>query len=187
MMTSMGLALDPVRDTQAIFRTLLESMAWPGRIHHVPVEAHGAPGNAWAAAVLIALLDHETSLAADEATQRFVGARTGARSALASEADFVLADETIRLRELRMGSLEFPDDSATLVLLVDELTKRGRVHLTGPGIETERSLHISDVRAELWQERAQMERLYPRGIDLLAIDKAGKLAAIPRSTHVRVS
>src|SRR5262245_41635676 len=91
---SLRLALDPVRETQAIFRTTLQAMARPGVRHKIPVAAQGAPGNPWTAALLIALLDPESSLAclATDDAQHFVVQRTGARVAAIEQADFVVAD-----------------------------------------------------------------------------------------------
>jgi alpha-D-ribose 1-methylphosphonate 5-triphosphate synthase subunit PhnH len=54
-------ALDPVHDTQAVFRVLLEAIAGPGVWRQVPARAEGAPTNPWLAAVLLTVLDHETS------------------------------------------------------------------------------------------------------------------------------
>jgi alpha-D-ribose 1-methylphosphonate 5-triphosphate synthase subunit PhnH len=76
-------AIDPVHDTQAVFRVVLEALSRPGSPRTVPVAAAGAPGNPWLTAVLLTLLDHEVSFAAhaDPATEIFVCGRTSARPA----------------------------------------------------------------------------------------------------------
>ncbi|MDQ3701658.1 MAG: phosphonate C-P lyase system protein PhnH [Chloroflexota bacterium] len=89
--------MDPMRDTQAIFRLALDALARPGRVHQLPVAARDAPGNPWAAALLLTLLDHETSLwvapgAGAAETEEFLRQRTAARQAPVEAADFVLAD-----------------------------------------------------------------------------------------------
>jgi alpha-D-ribose 1-methylphosphonate 5-triphosphate synthase subunit PhnH len=189
------LAIDPVHDTQAIFRITLDALARPGSVKQLPIAARGAPGNAWVAGVLIALLDGEISLAVQgvqdaEAVTRFVVQRTTARVVTVEEADFVLADAaTIDpefLSRLKMGSLEFPDDSATLILQVSSLLQGRALTVVGPGIPEEMTIQVGADSAGWVGARRGLERLYPRGIDILLVDDDGRLAALPRSTHIRI-
>lgn len=193
------LALDPVRETQATFRAALDALAWPGQIGRLPVAARGAPGNPWAVALLLTFLDHETSLAVEPgpaaaAVARFVGPRTQAAPAPAEAADFVLADAATLdpdlPRRLRLGSLAFPDDSATLVVTVPSLAPVGatglRLDLAGPGVPPGHGLRLDGVPTAFVAARNEATRGYPRGVDLFLIDHAGRLAALPRSTRVRV-
>jgi alpha-D-ribose 1-methylphosphonate 5-triphosphate synthase subunit PhnH len=188
-------ALDPIHATQATFRVLLEALSEPGAWHQVPARAEGAPGNPWLTAVLLTLLDHETSFAAlcDDATEEFVRARTKARHASAADADFVLAPSASLTPEtvlaLRRGSLAYPDDSATLVIetapqtSAPNLTLR-RPHLTlrGPGIpdviRADAGLSDEIVRA---LETANGD--YPCGVEVLLIDAGGRVLGLPRSTR----
>jgi alpha-D-ribose 1-methylphosphonate 5-triphosphate synthase subunit PhnH len=193
------LALDPVRDTQAIFRVALMALSRPGRQMLLPVAAQDAPGNRWAAALLITLLDPETSLAVEpfdqgDALAHFVRQRTSARAASRQEADFVLASaETLdpaHLVDLRTGSLEFPDDSATLVLTVPSLMANETgvpVALSGPGIPVGFSARIAGLTPALWEARAAVVADYPRGVDLLVVDNHGRLIGLPRSTRATVT
>lgn len=145
------------QDSQAIFRLALDALARPGRVHQLSVGAGDAPGNPWAAALLLTLLDHETSLwvapgAAAAETERYLRQRTAARPAPVEAADFVLADagdgQSERLDGLpgmlRRGTLAYPDGAATLVVAVPLIEQgaleqeRGagglRLTLCGPGV-----------------------------------------------------
>lgn len=192
-------ALEPIRDTQATFRALLEAMARPGRIHRLPAVARGAPANPWLAAALITLLDHEVSLAVEpfaesEALERFVRQRTSAARAAVDDADFVVAswdhlDPALPAR-LRRGSPAYPDESATLVLLVptpDRSSDAGLwLALDGPGVPPDDRVPVAGLPAGFFEARNQAVD-YPRGFDLLLVDAEGRVVALPRSTRLRLT
>src|SRR5688572_14633945 len=110
-------------------------MARPGTVRQLPVAARDAPVNPWLATALITLLDHEVTLAVEpfdgaDDLERFVRQRTTAGQAPAERADFVVTaadrlDPSLPLR-LRQGSLAYPNDSATLVVLVPSLDQSDR-------------------------------------------------------------
>jgi alpha-D-ribose 1-methylphosphonate 5-triphosphate synthase subunit PhnH len=197
---TLQVSLDPIRDTQAIFRTTLNALSWPGAVRGLPVEAAGAPVNPWAAGLLITLLDHEVTFAVEpfqdgETLERFVRQRTNAATAPPSEADFVLAaatgvDPELPLR-LKRGSLAFPDDGATLVLMVDALGQPERggllLGLSGPGVSSGHTLRVTRLAAEVIAARNEAVSAYPCGIDLLLVDSEGRLAALPRSTEITIA
>lgn len=192
-------ALDPIADTQAIFRVALNALSWPGSIRQLPVRAEGAPVNPWAAGLLITLLDHEVALAVDafpgsEGLETFVRQRTNAAAAGPSGADFVLASADTVAPELPLrltaGSLDYPDDGATLVLLVNALGEREkaglRLGLAGPGVPEGHDLRVAGLQAELIEARNQAVAGYPCGIDLMLVDAGGRFAALPRSTRISI-
>jgi alpha-D-ribose 1-methylphosphonate 5-triphosphate synthase subunit PhnH len=187
--SDLRLALDPVHDTQAIFRVLLEALARPGVPRQIPVPALDAPANPWVASVLLTVLDHETSFAslADEPTERFVRARTSARDATPATADFVLAEaESLSpalVLELKRGSLAYPDGSATLVVHAHQDTPGQMVHLSGPGIPDGRAADLP-FNAAVAEALAEANKNYPCGIDLLLIDAWGRLIGLPRTTRI---
>ena len=88
---------------QATFRAVLEALSRPGRVCRLPAGAAGAPGNPWAAALLLTLLDHETALwvapppgaaagPAPAPLATYLRQRTGARLVALEDAGFALAD-----------------------------------------------------------------------------------------------
>jgi alpha-D-ribose 1-methylphosphonate 5-triphosphate synthase subunit PhnH len=190
-------AWDLARDTQATFQVLLAALAGPGTVVKLPVAARGGPVNPWLAAVLITLLDAELSLAVEPfdgsvELERFVRERTRAAVAPAREADFVVAPaarcEPGLCRRLRRGSAEWPDESASLILLVESLdqTRAGGPELLfgGPGVAPGRALRLGELSPALPAARADACADYPRGIDLYLLDRAGRLVALPRATTI---
>ena len=192
-------AMEPVRDTQLTFRVLLDVMARPGTVRQLPVPARDAPVNPWLAAALITLLDHEVSLAvepfegADE-LELFVRQRTAAGRATADRADFVVVSSE-RLHPslplaLRQGSLAYPNDSATLVILVPPLDEAGSdgavLALAGPGVPAGFTFRVGGLPPALFEAREEAAE-YPCGIDLILVDPAGRVAALPRSTAITIA
>jgi alpha-D-ribose 1-methylphosphonate 5-triphosphate synthase subunit PhnH len=195
-------SLEPVRDTQVTFRVLLDAMARPGTVRQLPVAARDAPVNPWLAAALITLLDHEVSLAVEpfegaDALELFVRQRTAAAWAKADDADFAVAasdtlDPSLPLR-LRQGTLAYPNDSATLLILVpsldqsaEEMTAPGvTLSLAGPGCPAGHRAQIAGLTPALFEARDEVAE-YPCGIDLILVDPKGQVAALPRSTAIQV-
>ncbi len=197
---ALEVALDPIRDSQAIFRVVLDACAWPGSVRQLPARATGAPGNPWAAGLLITLLDHEVSLALAaipdaQAFARFVQQRTNVTLAEPDVADFVVAPaaglDPELLTRLKRGSLAYPDDGATLVLLVDRLDQTAgsalRMRLAGPGVPEGLELTAGGLSDEIIAARNATVAGYPCGIDLLLVDGSGRLAALPRSTQITLA
>jgi len=193
-LTERSRTLDPVRETQLTFRVLLDVMARPGTVRQLPVAAEGAPVNPWLAAVLLTLLDHEVGLAvapfpASETLERYVRQRTAARPAVVEQADFVVAswdslDPSLPLR-LRQGTLEYPNDSATLVILVPPLgADTGvRLGLAGPGVPAGFETRIAGLAPAFLAARDDAAE-YPCGIDMILVDPSGQVATLPRSTAI---
>lgn len=208
-LSQLTLSLEPARDTQLTFRIVLDAMARPGTVRQLPVAARDAPVNPWLAAVLVTLLDHEVGLAVEpfdgsEALERFVRQRTAVASTTVEAADFVVAsaerlDPHLPLR-LRQGSLAYPNDSATLLLLVYRLdqappssspartVRTGGIllDLAGPGVAPGRRVWIGGLDPALFEVRDEVAE-YPCGIDLILVDPSGRVAAFPRTTAVQVA
>jgi alpha-D-ribose 1-methylphosphonate 5-triphosphate synthase subunit PhnH len=196
-LTARSRTLDPVRETQLTFRVLLDTMARPGTVRQLPVAAEGAPVNPWLAATLLTLLDHEVGLAVEpfagaEAIELYVRQRTAARPTTAEQADFVVVswdtvDSSLPLR-LRAGTLEYPNDSATLLILVPPLgeTSGLRLNLAGPGVPAGYTAWVGGLSPALFAARDEAAE-YPCGIDLLLIDPSGQVLALPRSTAIQIA
>jgi alpha-D-ribose 1-methylphosphonate 5-triphosphate synthase subunit PhnH len=193
-----GLA-DPVHGAQSVFRAVLDAMARPGRVAAVPesvlADAPPAPLGRAAASVLLTLCDIDTPLWLDRRT------RDGAADYLRfhcgapllddpSTARFAMAVEAGALPPLDafgLGSDEYPDRSATLVVEVAGLAAAGRLRgtalaLSGPGIAGTVGLTIEGLPSEFWAQRAALAPLFPRGLDVV-LTCGGRLAALPRTTR----
>lgn len=183
--------VDPVHDAQRTFRLVLDAMSHPGRVVQV-VSAVAAPGLApAAAAVALALCDLETPIWLDAETSvaaswlRFhcgtpiVGGVGEARFAFIRRIDAMPP-----LDAFSLGTDEYPDRSATLVIEVAALCPGDGIVFAGPGIKGTARLRIDGVGPEFWRERASLAELFPRGVDLV-LTCGGQLAALPRTTIVR--
>jgi alpha-D-ribose 1-methylphosphonate 5-triphosphate synthase subunit PhnH len=101
----------------------------------------------------------------------------GAHFVTSAEARFAFGRwDELPLDNLPIGTPEYPDRSATLVVEVDEM---GQGHqLTGPGIETEAWLTVPDPHFF----RANRAR-FPLGLDVF-LACGDRLAALPRTVRV---
>ncbi len=198
-----AIAHDPIRASQHIFRIALDALANPGSVRqaiiHPRLLADEAVANPYLASVLLTLLDHEVSLhvtpGPDAAElEELMVRRTRTTLVEAGSADFAVAstgslDHGLPER-LRRGSLEYPDDGATLVVDVPSLdgatTGDLELTLTGPGIESVRRLQLAGLPAAFIHSRNRAVAQYPMGIDLILIDTAGRVAGLPRTTNISI-
>jgi alpha-D-ribose 1-methylphosphonate 5-triphosphate synthase subunit PhnH len=179
-----GCFADTPREAAQAFRAVLESMARPGTIHTVSGAAPPSPISVGAGVCLLTLVDATTSLhlagAADCAAVRdWVNFHIGAPLVAAEAADFALGswDALQPVSRFRIGTPDYPDRSATLIVEMDRLAAHGPC-MTGPGIETATWLNLPETAA-FHANRA----LFPLGFDCL-FTFGNRLAALPRSTRV---
>lgn len=167
------------------FRAAMNAMARPGDILAVQGAQAPAPVSEAAAVLLLVLCDPDTPVWLapshdSDALRRWVAFHTGAPIVAArGEAAFALGtwDSLAPLRDYRIGTAEYPDRSATLIVEMDDLRAEGAV-LTGPGIREVAGLNLPDVAA-FRANRA----LFPLGLDFF-FTCGDRLAALPRSTRV---
>lgn len=202
-MIATSTTLDPIRADQQLFRATLTALSTPGIVYQLPAAPLSGidtiRGNRWAISLLVALLDHEVSLAveqlpaADELVE-IVRKRTRTTIAGRERADFVIADLTtlnpaVPLA-IKRGSLQYPDDGATLIIQVPSLDTDSvsalSLRLTGPGINGERKLHLPGFPEAFFVARDEAVSHYPMGIDILLIDSGGRLLGLPRTTTIEV-
>jgi len=178
---------DPVRDSQSVFRAVMEAMARPGRVHRVGgPEAAPAPLCRATAAVLLTLVDGQTPLwldAAAAAAGRWVAFHCGAAPSEVGSAQFAVALAPALPLGLSVGSDEQPEESATLILQVAALGAGETLRLRGPGLAGEATLQLDGLPEGFRAAWAANGRLFPRGFDvILCADDA--LAALPRTVEI---
>jgi alpha-D-ribose 1-methylphosphonate 5-triphosphate synthase subunit PhnH len=184
---------NPVPDAQACFRAVLDATAHPGRIVTVAGSLPKSAGLGPAArAVALTLCDIDTPVwldAAAAADAGYLAFHCGAPLAPSpADARFAfVADPSALplLAEFALGTDEYPERSATLVIEVAGLADDGGAVLRGPGILGDRRLSVSGLPVRFWAERAALAELFPRGLDVL-FTSGNRLAALPRSTRVSV-
>ncbi|MHB8171756.1 MAG: phosphonate C-P lyase system protein PhnH [Thermincolia bacterium] len=224
MMVEKAGKIDLVFDCQRIFRNILQAMARPGLIQ--PLEFGGldevrglCPAGV---AIALSLLDKEVSFCYWEVTgesqgeysdaSRFITLYTGSRQDTPASADFLFGwgyDVTLPLANLKRGLPAYPEQGATAVIQVTELTQgkssgrhdepvvqvTGLTHgqppnesvvamtLEGPGILGQSNLWVTGLlpkHLSVWQE---VNGEFPLGIDVLLVTPGGQVAGIPRSTN----
>src|SRR5258707_6519874 len=185
---------DPVRGSQAVFRSVMEAMARPGTIVATGGLAQGAqPLGLAAAAVALTLIDYETpvwldpALAQSSEVAAWLRFHTGApltddprRAAFGFIAD---PPRMPPFQAFSQGSMEYPDRAATLVLQVERLSDNGGFWLSGPGIRGSRALSASPLPADFAARMRANRALFPRGLDII-LASATMVAPLPRSCHV---
>ncbi len=189
---------EPVFDSQSTFRVVLDAMARPGKVGLLTATDSRCPlpGSAGLAAVAQTLLDHEVTFAvmpgleeSETAFTRYLAATTGSRPVSIAEADYVFAGASLApdvLTTLKRGSLAFPDEGATLLLLVNDIEDDSGVSvtMTGPGIPGTKARHLSGLGTETLAERRTANAEIPRGVDLLLVDTHGRVLGLPRTTQI---
>jgi alpha-D-ribose 1-methylphosphonate 5-triphosphate synthase subunit PhnH len=187
---------DPVHDTQAVFRTLLDALSRPGTIGVIRDMLPGlrdTPVEPAAFAALLTLCDYATPVwlaQPDSALGSALRFHTGAPLVDApGEAAFAYVHDAGALPSLESfapGSAESPEQSATLLIRVDALTGGAPVTLSGPGILETQTISPVGLPARFWQERAMLAPLFPCGIDCYLVC-GPRVIGLPRTTEAKVN
>lgn len=184
---------DLARDSQRVFRAAMNAMARPGSIVAIDAALAApdplAPG---AAALALSLCDFETPVWLDpalsnDATRDYLRFHTGATivaaPAKAAFAFFVGLLGDFDLAAFSLGSLEYPDRSATLIVQVRSLAAGRGWRLTGPGIEGEAFLEADPLPKDFVERRHALRPLFPRGLDFIFVAQT-HIAALPRTVLI---
>ena len=177
-----GFADAPIEAATA-FRAIMQVMARPGDIETLAGARPPAPLSAAAGTLILTLCDPDTPifLAPGHDTPQirdWITFHTGAPFAEAATARFALgAWGALTPFAFAIGTSEYPDRSATLIVEVAHLEPSGAT-LRGPGIKDTAKLSLPDLKR--FQDNAA---LFPLGHDYFFTTGA-RVAALPRSTKV---
>lgn len=186
---------EPVYDSQAVFRSVLDAFSRPGRISTVaagvepPVPLHVA-----SAAIALSLFDLSTPYWTDPsvgtpAAIDYIGFHSGARLTDDPEnAAFAIvggSDTVVSWDAFAIGTPDYPDRSTTVIVQVDNLQDDGPVTLTGPGIRTEHRVRVDGLDDGFWAARQENAKLYPLGTDIILVADR-RMICLPRTTRVEV-
>lgn len=188
-----GFAEPPI-ESAAIFRAVLAAMSRPGlKVELATGVRPPSPLSTETAAVLLTLVDADTPLwvAPDLATAdvcEWLRFHTGAPLvAEAEEAMFAVVTSGSPLNAvpaMSIGSADYPDRAATLILQLAQLGNEPTHELTGPGIESVVRFDTTVLPAAILTLIDRNRTLYPLGIDLI-VTTPGTVVGLPRSTAVR--
>ncbi|MGB3024205.1 phosphonate C-P lyase system protein PhnH [Paradevosia shaoguanensis] len=184
---------DLVKDSQSVFRTVMDALSRPGLKQPIHVDAAPpAPLSPEVAAIALTLADHDSpvwlddTLAASEAVVAWLKFHTGAPIVSdPREADFALVTgwATLpRLDAFGIGSDEYPDRSTTVVLAVEGFDGADRT-ITGPGIKDTGTLTIAGITGDFIAQWALNRELFPCGVDVVFAG-AGQVVGLPRTTRI---
>jgi alpha-D-ribose 1-methylphosphonate 5-triphosphate synthase subunit PhnH len=174
----------PALDAAHGFRAAMQAMARPGSRHEVAGAQPPGGISVAAGVLLLTLCDPETGvyLARDvdsSPLREWIAFHTGAPIVTAELACFALGswEALMPLPQFRIGTSEYPDRSATLIVERPSLMS-ANASLTGPGIKEQADMSLPDIAA--CQGNAM---LYPLGVDFF-FTCGSELAALPRSTTI---
>jgi alpha-D-ribose 1-methylphosphonate 5-triphosphate synthase subunit PhnH len=195
---------DESRGSQAVFRHVLQALSHPGQPVLVGGDAEwpvvpGAACHPASAAVLLALLDAETTLwlspaLVGSAAETWLRFHTGCTVvAEPNQAHFVWAASLAELPDLsrlHVGTDVSPETAATCVVDVPDLCAHAngaQWALGGPGIRTQAHLAlpgVADAEVKRFDAlRRTSHALFPRGVDVL-LTTATHVLGLPRTTRL---
>ncbi len=187
---------DPVQQSQQLFRQLLTVTSEPGRIETVTATSQQPDGlNVASWALALSLFDADCtvwlspSLAAQPSLISNLMFHCQTRLVEhADEADFAFcnAAELNSLQGFSFGSAEYPATSTSLIVQVPGLSGEPCWTLSGPGIETTRSVRVCGLSEPLQAELIDSRHRFPSGIDCF-FSCADQLMALPRSTQITIT
>ncbi len=170
-------------DAARAFRQIMTATAQPGTINKVAGAQPPKPLSIAAGVVLLTMCDPETPVFLTPAfdtddVRAWITFHTSAPITTAKNAAFAVgAWDDLPLHDFSIGTSEFPDRSATLIVETAHLSTTGAT-LCGPGIKDMATLSLPDVAA--FQNNAL---LFPLGLDFIFTCQS-ELAALPRTTKV---
>lgn len=173
--------------SQAVFRTLLETLSRPGTLGRLD-----AP---WGAAIVpMSLADVETTIAVDGDVDKAdaLAMATGAAPVPLDEADLVACCAPISpstIARLRRGTPLAPEKGAKVGMDCVALHYgAGDVTLTlrGPGVDGTTVLGVDGVAREVFDALGAAGSAPPAGIDAWLVDERGVVAGLPRTCRMEV-
>ena len=186
---------DPTRESQAVFRKVMDAVARPGTIHDLAFAPDAPRGlDRAAGAVALTLFDFETPTWLDPALRGGIAEgwlRFHCGCPLTDDpvkAAFALVTDALAAPELaafNQGDAKYPDRSTTLVFQLPALQGGPRVTLTGPGIKGESSLALGGLPKGFWEQVKANQAKFQFGVDLIFVAD-NLLTALPRSTRVSI-
>lgn len=182
----------PVQDAQNVFRTTLQALSEPGLWQELALQdaLDGLNPATWS--ILQALLDGDTCLyiAPELKTEKML------QNVLfhcacrvvddAAEADFLVVNvadaQKMDWRQFKRGSERSPEQSATMLVQLDENEPVMQTVWQGPGILNQRLIHLPIDKAFYLQRASALS--FPLGVDVV-FTQNNSLLGLPRTTQVQ--
>lgn len=185
----------PVRDSQAVFREVMECVARPGRIATFGFAPDAPAGLATAAGALaLTLFDFETPVWLDpalreSAAQSWLRFHCGCPLTTdPAQADFAVVTDMSSAPELsafNQGDAKYPDRSTTVVLQIAALEGGRTVTLSGPGIQTTTDIAPQGLPQGFWEQFETNQAQFQFGVDVILV-AGDRLMALPRTVRAQI-
>ncbi len=178
---------NPVQDSQACFRAVLDALSQPGTIHSAAVPHVPAPLGHAVAAVVLTLCDAETPLWLDPAAAAaapWIAFHCGAPAAAPGAAAFAVVLGMLDLVAFAAGTDEAPEQGATVIVEVAGLGHGAAFTLSGPGLEHPVPFAVDGLPPDFARHWATNRARFPRGVDLI-LCAGDRFAALPRTVEIR--
>jgi len=198
------MVLDAVHGIQQAYREVVRAFAGPGTIVSIAEQASQIDLETTLPPPLVLLammlLDAETEFAIEsgqpDTDAALISQLTYSHRTAHDEAAFLLVTDSGTtaahaadlVARARVGTLLSPHLGATILLESTSLSPEIRTGetnlvLTGPGIENETLLSVGGP-GDWIASRAEANREYPLGVDMVLFTREGSLVALPRTTRV---
>ena len=187
---------DLSHDSQIVFAVLMQAFAHPGSLYKIPNLLWAPdPLSQVTAAILLGLCDFETPLWLDkmlntQAVQDYLRFHIAAPIVESTQnAKFAVVAHLQAMPhfdEFSLGSLDYPDESTTLIIQLESLKGKQGFSVSGPGIDpniSPPSFYPEGLHEDFFEKRARLQSLFPRGLDIIFVC-GGSVIALPRSTLV---
>lgn len=185
---------DVSTESAGIFRAVLDAISRPGTMQNQSVSlAPPAPLLPTCAAVILTLVDNDTplwiapELMGDNVSQ-YLKFHTGAVLVeKAADAAFAVfsAGHIPDLSQFQLGTAEYPDRSATMIIQIDGHGEAAPVSLAGPGIKHKQEFSVPGLDEAFWRKVRNNNSRFPLGLDFVFCLQQG-IAACPRSSAVMI-
>ncbi|MAK83903.1 phosphonate C-P lyase system protein PhnH [Phenylobacterium sp.] len=186
---------DPVRESQAVFREVMECVARPGRITRFDRAPQAPNGLSKAAgAVALTLFDFETLVwldpaLADSEAEAWLRFHCGCPLTVkAEDAAFAIVTDMVKapnLAAFNQGDAKYPDRSTTVILQIASLEGGPVVTLSGPGIRTTTDISPQGLPQDFWTQIETNQAQFQFGVDVLLV-AGDQLLALPRTTTAQI-
>lgn len=186
---------DPVRESQMVFRRIMEAVARPGTRADLGPAVTPPQGLCVAAAtVALTLFDFETLVWLDpalrggevEAWLRFhCGCPLTTNPSDAAFAVVTDAQAAPALGAFNLGDARYPDRSTTVILQVESQDGGQAAVLTGPGIKDQAVVAPKGLPEGFWTQMQDNHAKFQFGVDVMIVS-GQVLTAVPRSSQIQI-
>jgi alpha-D-ribose 1-methylphosphonate 5-triphosphate synthase subunit PhnH len=183
---------DPVFDSQAVFRAILDALAHPGVIANLPVAMDSpVPHFQAQAAIALTLLDFETPVFVDptlggESLRNWLRFHCGCPIAETPDAAafaFVGAATMPALSQFNQGDPKYPDRSTTIIIGCEALSGGAQRWLEGPGMASQIAVGAVGLSSDFWAQLHANRTTFPLGVDVILASE-NRIIGLPRTVRV---